>query len=306
MATPIDVNSDAQWTRATYAGVVGRAYDLLQNPEKLIFPQEFHDNAVGKNNCPYIHPLGFKDGETAVYFSNQDLLTLKDEVKFTLIGKFQFWHPKIELVRKFFESLNFIGAWRIRLLDWIHLLIQLSVEEDYARIFAKQSLVTAEVTMKIQKWTSDFDPSKEPPVVPIWYKLPDLPLPFFKFIALFNIGRALGTPLKVDTPTFNKARLAIARIQVERDVTLPEVKRIWIGSENEGFWKETLAEQKPYYCQHCKMFGHILDRCYRLHPPSRKTSNAQAKETHVDSEQVTRTANAEVPTREGACLKNCH
>ncbi|XP_020597185.1 uncharacterized protein LOC110036963 [Phalaenopsis equestris] len=266
MAAPIDVHTDSSCTKATYAGIVGRPNDTLQDPTNLIFPQEFHNAAAGKGICSCIHPLGFKNGETAVYFSAAEIASLNEEVRFTLVGKFQLGHPKMDLVRSFFDSLNFIGQWKLGLIDGRHLLIQLSMEEDYARLFAKQAVSIAGVTMKIQKWTSDFDPTKESPVVSVWFKLPGLPLPYFKLNALFNIGRALGTPLKVDAPTFNKARPALARIQVERDITLLEIKRIWIGYDEEGFWQDITAEQKPFYCQHYKMFGHTNEKCYRLTP----------------------------------------
>ncbi|XP_020581221.1 uncharacterized protein LOC110025224 [Phalaenopsis equestris] len=197
-------------------------------------------------------------------------------------------------------------------MDGRHLLIQLVVEEDYDRLFVKQSVIIDGATMKIVKWTPDFDPSKEPPVVPLWYKLSGLPLPFFKLNALFNIGRALGTPLKVDAPTDNKARPALARIQVERDITLPELKQIWIGSDTEGFWQDIVPEQKPYYCQHCKMFGHTVEKCYRLHlPPKRNTGRARretgntslkvigniAKETHLNNrKETTQRTEGSLPT----------
>ncbi|XP_020595954.1 uncharacterized protein LOC110035957 [Phalaenopsis equestris] len=113
--------------------------------------------------------------------------------------------------------------------------------------------------MKIVKWTLDFDPSKGPPVVPIWYTFPGLPLPFFKLNALFNIRRALGTelwealgtPLKVDAPTYNKARPAL----------------------------NIVSEQKPYYCQHCRMFGHTVEKCSRLHRPIKRNAGKDHKET---------------------------
>ncbi|XP_020595829.1 uncharacterized protein LOC110035856 [Phalaenopsis equestris] len=235
MASSIDISTNSQWTKATYAGVVGKSTEILQDYDHLVFPQEFYDPTARKGSSPCIHPLGSKEGETAVYFTTKEIDALKEEVKFTLAGKFQLGHPKMELVRSFFESLKFIGNWKIGLLDGRHLLIQLAAEEDYARLFAKKSVNIAGTNMKIIKWTLGFDPGKEPFVVPLWFKLPGLPLPYFKLNALFNIGRALGTPLRVDAPTYNKARPSLARIQVERDITLPELKRIWIGSDAEGF-----------------------------------------------------------------------
>ncbi|XP_020598165.1 uncharacterized protein LOC110037794 [Phalaenopsis equestris] len=128
--------------------------------------------------------------------------------------------------------------------------------------------------MKLLIWTPSFYLSKEPPVVPLWFKLHGLPIPYFKFNALLNIRSALGRPLKVDAHTYNKARPALARIFIERDITLPEINRVWIGSEQDGFWQEVILEQRPYYCQHYKMFGHTIDRCYRLHPPVKRKQSS--------------------------------
>ncbi|XP_020585569.1 uncharacterized protein LOC110028165 [Phalaenopsis equestris] len=155
----------------------------------------------------------------------------------------------MELVRSFFESLNFAGAWQLGLLDGRHLLIQLTIEEDYAKLFTKKSLVTGGAIMKLLKWTPDFDPSKEPPMVPLWIKLPGLPIPYFQLNALFNIGSALGRPLKVDAHTFNKARPALGRILIERDITLLEVKRVWIGSEQDVASSEERLQDSVQYQQ---------------------------------------------------------
>ncbi|XP_020599372.1 uncharacterized protein LOC110038807 [Phalaenopsis equestris] len=124
--------------------------------------------------------------------------------------------------------------------------------------------------MKLMKWTPEFDPSKEPHVVPISFKFPNLPIQYFHQNVLFSISRVLGYPLKIDAPTFNMARPAAARVLVERDISLPDIERVWIGTSEEGFWQQIVMEQKPVYCQHCKMFGHNVERCYRLHPPSKR------------------------------------
>ncbi|XP_020598859.1 uncharacterized protein LOC110038381 [Phalaenopsis equestris] len=199
----------------------------------------------------------------------------------------------MELVRKYFESLK-ISEWKLGLLDGRHLLIQLTKEDDYARIFAKQSIIIAGTEMKILKWSPDYDPSREPPTVPIWFKLPKLPSHLFKLNALFIIGCTLGTPLKVDAATFNKARPASARVLVERDVTLPDVKRIWIGDNHRGFWQEVIIEQRPHYCQHCKMFGHNMERCYRLKPPIRRTHQQPQQELEDANINIQEVGNIEV------------
>ncbi|XP_020597161.1 uncharacterized protein LOC110036938 [Phalaenopsis equestris] len=223
---PIDIVTDAEWAKATYAGVVGKYTASLSDPDHLVFPQNFHDTTAGKVNSPCIHSLGIKEGELDVYLSPQEIHNLNEQVKFTLVGKFLLGHPKMELVTNYFASLKFNGDWHIGILDGRHLLIQLSGEEVYARLFAKQDLQVGGTTMKILKWDPDFDPCKEPHIVPLWFKLPGLPIQYFNLNALFNIASAIGRPLKLDAPTYNKARPALARTLIERDVTFPEIKRL--------------------------------------------------------------------------------
>ncbi|XP_020596500.1 uncharacterized protein LOC110036408 [Phalaenopsis equestris] len=134
------------------------------------------------------------------------------------------------------------------------------------------------------KWTPEFDPSKEPPVVPIWFKFPNLPIQYFHQNVLFSISRVLGCPLKIDAPTYNMARPARARVLVERDISLPDIDRVWIGTSEEGFWQQIVMEQKLGYFQYCKMFGNNVERCYRLHPASkRKTAGVRNSYRQVET-----------------------
>ncbi|XP_020599700.1 uncharacterized protein LOC110039088 [Phalaenopsis equestris] len=270
--SPLSVDVNAQWTKATYAGVVGQGQDLPKNFEHLIFPQALHDIVVGKGTCPYVSPIGVKEGEPAILFTLRKIQSLNESIKFTLIGKFQFGHLKIDFVRTFFYDLQLTGAWKLGLMDGRHLLIKFSNEEDYARVFAKQTLLVAGTLMKLLKWTPSFDPSKDPPIVRIWFKLPNLPIQYYHQNVLFNNGKTLDYPLKVDAPTYNLTRPTRARVLVERDITLLDVKRVWIGTQEERFWQNTVMEKRQLFCPHCRMFGHNLEKCYRLHPPSKKVA----------------------------------
>ncbi|XP_020595485.1 uncharacterized protein LOC110035574 [Phalaenopsis equestris] len=161
------------------------------------------------------------EGESAVLFTLWEIHSLNEFIKFTLIGKLQLGHPKMDLVRKSFDDIQFGGAWQLKLMDGRNLIIKLSNDEDYSRIFAKQTLLIAGTPMKLLKGTPGFDPSKEPPVAPIWFKLPNLPIQYYNQNVLFSIDRTLGCPLKVDALTYNLAWPAGARVLVERDITLP-------------------------------------------------------------------------------------
>ncbi|XP_020598547.1 uncharacterized protein LOC110038119 [Phalaenopsis equestris] len=75
--------------------------------------------------------------------------------------------------------------------------------------------------------------------------------------------------MKLDVSTFNLTRPSTARILIERDITLPVVDEIWIGTAHNGYWQPVVMEQKLYYCGARRMFGHSEDKCFRVHPELR-------------------------------------
>ncbi|XP_020599770.1 uncharacterized protein LOC110039150 [Phalaenopsis equestris] len=268
MATPIDLETNVQWSKATFADVVGKSSNFQSSVRVMAFPNAFHEG-VGKGDLPFVKQLSKKSGKPATFFSEAKINSLSSSFKFTLVGKFQYGHPKMEAIRKYFEDLKLLSDWKVGLIDGRHFSIHLSREEDHTRLFAKQILYIEGMEMKLLKWSPEFDPSQEPPIVPIWFKLPGLKLHFFLKQVLFTKGTALGRPMKLDVPTYNLLRPSAARILVERDITLLEVDEIWLGTAQNGYWQKILMEQNPYYCTHCKMFGHSNTRCFRLHPKTR-------------------------------------
>ena len=54
--------------------------------------------------------------------------------KLTLVGKFSYNRPSMELICKFFTSLRLKGTFKVSLLDNRHVLIQLDVDDDYSRL----------------------------------------------------------------------------------------------------------------------------------------------------------------------------
>lgn len=59
--------------------------------------------------------------------------------KLALVGKFSFGRPSMDIIRKFFISLGLKGNSQISLLDNRHILIKLLLEEDYSRIWVRQT-----------------------------------------------------------------------------------------------------------------------------------------------------------------------
>ena len=82
----------------------------------------------------------------------------------------------------------------------------------------------------LNKWTLDFDPTVDlPKEVPVWVRLPNLPLHCWDFESLQRIGNGIGRFIdKAD----NKGKYTCARICVEVDLEagLPEAVKLSVGS----------------------------------------------------------------------------
>lgn len=73
--------------------------------------------------------------------------------------------------------------------------------------------------MRVTKWTPDYDPKIDVPIVPVWISLPGLPIHFHHREALFQIGRMIRTPIKLDMATAENLWPSVARLCVEIDVS---------------------------------------------------------------------------------------
>ncbi|XP_006598642.1 uncharacterized protein [Glycine max] len=93
--------------------------------------------------------------------------------------------------------------------------------------------------------------------MPIWVKLPQLPLCLWGLKSLNKIGSAIGNPLMTDECTTQKLRVSYARILVEVDTTQKLVEEITISDRTGGKIKQIVEyEWKPEFCEKCQKAGH--------------------------------------------------
>ncbi|KAL0287588.1 UNVERIFIED_CONTAM: hypothetical protein Sangu_2685800 [Sesamum angustifolium] len=116
--------------------------------------------------------------------------------------------------------------------------------------------------MRVFKWTPTFNPREESPIVPVWVRLPELPIQFFDREALFSIARLLGTPLRTDVSTTTLVRPSVARVCVEINSLEPLKTEIGLGFGTEVFIQPLIYKRLPKYCGTCKHLGHTEDECY--------------------------------------------
>lgn len=154
-----------------------------------------------------------------IEFTDDEIISLAAPYQFMLVVSFWYRRPSMATIRSSVNRIRFIGSVRVGLLDSMHKLLHFAQETDYLRCFARQSWTIAGKYMRVTKWTPEFDQKVDVPIVPVWVSLPGLPIHFHQQDALFQIGRFLGTPMKLDAATAEVLRPSVARLCVEVDIS---------------------------------------------------------------------------------------
>ncbi|XP_070007522.1 uncharacterized protein LOC142165409 [Nicotiana tabacum] len=96
-------------------------------------------------------------------------------------------------------------------------------------------------------WTEDFNLHDEVlKKIPLWVKLPNLPINWWSMTALSKIESALGNPIYADECTIGAIRISFARLLVETNITKPLPRQVKLqdpkGKEMEA--NATAMQQK--------------------------------------------------------------
>lgn len=71
--------------------------------------------------------------------------------------------------------------------------------DDYYRIWLEKSGSLKKFPMKMFKWTPNFRVDVETSIALVWVNFPSLPIHLFSKPSLFQIGKTLGNPMRMDT-----------------------------------------------------------------------------------------------------------
>jgi hypothetical protein len=111
----------------------------------------------------------------------------------------------------------------------------------------------------LNRWTPSFDPASEVPKdVPVWVRLPNLPIHCWNPTSLQAIGNGLGH--YIDRADL-KDQYSCARICVEVDleVGLPEALKLKVG--NWFHYQKLDYEQLSFKCRGCHEYDHFMRNC---------------------------------------------
>jgi len=110
----------------------------------------------------------------------------------------------------------------------------------------------------LTKWKPNFRPSHNPfSSMLVWVRFPKLPVEYFNRLALFDIAKLVGTPIKVDFATDSVSRALYARFYIEVSLVKPLVSRIWVVNG----WPQVEYENLDLLCMQCGIVGHTCDQC---------------------------------------------
>ncbi|XP_057779875.1 uncharacterized protein LOC130998473 [Salvia miltiorrhiza] len=178
--------------------------------------------------------------------------------------------------------------------------IAFSCEEDKARVKSRPVWDLLAGTMRLREWVRNFNPYKEvSSLCQVWTRIYYLPLEYWTLDISTGIGRALGTPIKVDSVTAlgEVGHYACILIEVDLAANLSEV--LLIDSEECSFYVEFDFEHLPAFCSKCKLAGHSLDKCNKV----KKRAESKPEDTRENSEKHENEAGKE---NEGFITVNRH
>ncbi|KAG8372114.1 hypothetical protein BUALT_Bualt12G0032800 [Buddleja alternifolia] len=208
-------------------------------------------------------------GTSAMFNGRQTIFVSKEEddfmaapFQYSLVGKFSHGYPTMSRLRAKFAALGLNKGFKIGVLDHKHVWIRLFDPNDYARVWMKQTWYFDGFPMRVLKWTSNFDPKEESPIMPVWVKVFGLRPHWFHRQFLYHVASLIGKPLKLDEATTEIENPMFARMCVEINVLdrlLPDVP-IQIDGKTQYF--KVTYEGIPDYCKIYRHRGHSMTACY--------------------------------------------
>lgn len=140
-----------------------------------------------------------------------------------------------------------------------YFLIKFASMVEKNRLLFEGPYMLANRPVIVKEWKADFCLEKEIlKEIPLWIRLPNLPLNCWSGDSLSRIGSVIGKPICADECTSQQNRVSYARLLIEIDITKPLVYKIPIEGENGMVLQQQVYyEWVPLFCPKCHKVGHI-------------------------------------------------
>ncbi|CAK8540004.1 unnamed protein product [Lathyrus sativus] len=227
------------------------------------------------------------DGKIEVLIEEDDV---RSEVKFwesSLILYAMGADLSMNAVKNFMtRSWNFVQLPDMYFNDEGYFILRFKSFKDRDEVLLRGLYMIRNIPLLIREWRPGFKIKDElMRTLPIWVKLPQLPILLWGDTSLNKIGSALGNPIMTDECTANRLRVSYAHILVEMDITkeLPQTITI-VDHEGEKIQQAIEYEWRPLFCNKCQKVGHSCEK-----PKVRKQwipKHVKQPEANVESKKV--------------------
>ncbi|KAK1277773.1 hypothetical protein QJS04_geneDACA022161 [Acorus gramineus] len=139
----------------------------------------------------------------------------------------------------------------------------------------------------IRKWSPEVRMEQERlSSIPLWVRLPNLPLHLWEEDSLSRIGSTIGVPLYANSATLRCTRASYARICVEVQASkiLPGSVLVEVSPGHRETFKIDY-DWKSIACHFCQTFGHD-EACCIMKPPLEKVSIESRSNVKASSTQI--------------------
>ncbi|PKU67540.1 RNA exonuclease 1 [Dendrobium catenatum] len=141
-------------------------------------------------------------------------------------------------------------------------LLKFTATEDYDMVWSGGPWFLLGRPFVLQRWNPKFQPKRdESASIPIWIKVPNLPLALWTPSGISKIASYVGEPLYVDTLTAKRTRLTFARICVKVDKNSDFPEEIPLEIDGEDLTLSVVYDWKPSKCEGCGSLVHPFALC---------------------------------------------
>ncbi|KAK1278394.1 hypothetical protein QJS04_geneDACA016571 [Acorus gramineus] len=201
-----------------------------------------------------------------------------------IIGKAPVYTPFLQFLK---TKWNPKGEMRLLLHGNGFFTVKFSLVEDMNSVLEGGLWTMDHRPFIIRKWSPEVRMEQERlSSIPIWVRLPNLPLHLWEEDSLSRIGSTIGVPLYVDSATLRCTRASYARIcvEVQASKVLPDSVLVEVSPGHRESFKLDY-DWKPIACRFCQTFGHD-EVCCIMKPTSVKAPIANRRIAPVSTSQL--------------------
>lgn len=219
---------------------------------------------VSAPNPPTSMPLKFippviENGIQVVHIDSQDVVDLVNVWEKAIVLYVVGGNVNVDIIRGFIRKFwSFASMPIIHTHEEGYYILRFNAVTEVNDILKGGPYFLNRAPLIVKQWSMNFDFKEEIlRVIPVWVRLPNLPLYCWGEETLSRIVSAVGVPILADECTSKQWKISFARVLVEIDITKEFVKEVRVR-DNTGreFNQMIIPEWRPYFCPKCNKIGH--------------------------------------------------